>query len=115
MALSKGLRLLGRLEASGDSSVLLEARGRGDCLLFEAGTVATLGESAPPGAPGRDPAARPRLLPAGRAAQRTERLPLLRLRETGTSLPRGDRSPVARGQRGMGVVRREREAWGWFV
>nr|XP_014702437.2 synaptojanin-2 isoform X1 [Equus asinus] len=42
MALSKGLRLLGRLEASGDSSVLLEARGRGDCLLFEAGTVATL-------------------------------------------------------------------------
>lgn len=44
MALSKGLRLLGRLEASGGSSVLLEARGRGDCLLFEAGTVATLGE-----------------------------------------------------------------------
>ncbi|XP_032341145.1 synaptojanin-2 isoform X2 [Camelus ferus] len=42
MALSKGLRLLGRLEASGESSVLLEARGRGDCLLFEAGTVATL-------------------------------------------------------------------------
>ncbi|XP_066228631.1 synaptojanin-2 [Saccopteryx leptura] len=42
MALSKGLRLLGRLEATGDSSVLLEARGRGDCLLFEAGTVATL-------------------------------------------------------------------------
>ncbi|XP_004440765.1 PREDICTED: synaptojanin-2 isoform X1 [Ceratotherium simum simum] len=42
MALSKGLRLLGRLEAAGDSSVLLEARGRGDCLLFEAGTVATL-------------------------------------------------------------------------
>lgn len=44
MALSKGLRLLGRLDASGDSSVLLEARGRRDCLLFEAGTVATLGE-----------------------------------------------------------------------
>lgn len=44
MALSKGLRLLRRLEAAGDSSVLLEARGRGDCLLFEAGTVATLGE-----------------------------------------------------------------------
>ncbi|XP_062954503.1 synaptojanin-2 isoform X2 [Cynocephalus volans] len=43
MALSKGLRLLGRLEGpAGDSSVLLEARGRGDCLLFEAGTVATL-------------------------------------------------------------------------
>ncbi|XP_021093636.1 synaptojanin-2 isoform X4 [Heterocephalus glaber] len=42
MALSKGLRLLARLEASGESSVLLEARGRGDCLLFEAGTVATL-------------------------------------------------------------------------
>ncbi|XP_019604918.2 synaptojanin-2 isoform X5 [Rhinolophus sinicus] len=42
MALSKGLRLLGRLDASGDSSVLLEARGRRDCLLFEAGTVATL-------------------------------------------------------------------------
>ncbi|XP_036911425.1 synaptojanin-2 isoform X8 [Sturnira hondurensis] len=42
MALSKGLRLLRRLEATGDSSVLLEARGRGDCLLFEAGTVATL-------------------------------------------------------------------------
>ncbi|XP_057594645.1 synaptojanin-2 isoform X2 [Hippopotamus amphibius kiboko] len=42
MALSKGLRLLGRLEASRESSVLLEARGRGDCLLFEAGTVATL-------------------------------------------------------------------------
>uniref|UniRef100_A0A8C0XMG0 phosphoinositide 5-phosphatase n=1 Tax=Castor canadensis TaxID=51338 RepID=A0A8C0XMG0_CASCN len=42
MALSKGLRLLARLEAAGDSSVLLEARGRGDCLLFEAGTVATL-------------------------------------------------------------------------
>ncbi|XP_053448746.1 synaptojanin-2 isoform X4 [Nycticebus coucang] len=42
MALSKGLRLFGRLEAAGESSVLLEARGRGDCLLFEAGTVATL-------------------------------------------------------------------------
>ncbi|XP_036079096.1 synaptojanin-2 isoform X4 [Rousettus aegyptiacus] len=42
MALSKGLRLLRRLQAAGDSSVLLEARGRGDCLLFEAGTVATL-------------------------------------------------------------------------
>lgn len=43
MALSKGLRLLGRLEAAaGDSSVLLEARGRDDGLLFEAGTVATL-------------------------------------------------------------------------
>lgn len=44
MALSKALRLLRRLEASGESSVLLEARGRRDCLLFEAGTVATLGE-----------------------------------------------------------------------
>ncbi|KAM9233292.1 synaptojanin-2 isoform 1-T1 [Dugong dugon] len=42
MALSKGLRLLARLEPAGESSVLLEARGRGDCLLFEAGTVATL-------------------------------------------------------------------------
>ncbi|XP_033090836.1 synaptojanin-2 isoform X2 [Trachypithecus francoisi] len=42
MALSKGLRLLGRLGAAGDCSVLLEARGRSDCLLFEAGTVATL-------------------------------------------------------------------------
>uniref|UniRef100_O15056-2 Isoform 2B1 of Synaptojanin-2 n=1 Tax=Homo sapiens TaxID=9606 RepID=O15056-2 len=42
MALSKGLRLLGRLGAEGDCSVLLEARGRDDCLLFEAGTVATL-------------------------------------------------------------------------
>ncbi|XP_045661372.1 synaptojanin-2 isoform X1 [Ursus americanus] len=42
MALSKALRLLGRLDASGEWSVLLEARGRGDCLLFEAGTVATL-------------------------------------------------------------------------
>ncbi|XP_058517315.1 synaptojanin-2 isoform X1 [Ochotona princeps] len=42
MALSKGLRLLGRLESTGDPSVLLEARGRDDALLFEAGTVATL-------------------------------------------------------------------------
>ncbi|XP_006868517.1 PREDICTED: synaptojanin-2 [Chrysochloris asiatica] len=42
MSLSKGLRLLRRLEPAGESSVLLEARGRGDCLLFEAGTVATL-------------------------------------------------------------------------
>ncbi|XP_037676366.1 synaptojanin-2 isoform X3 [Choloepus didactylus] len=42
MALSKGLRLLERLDATGEISVLLEARGRGDCLLFEAGTVATL-------------------------------------------------------------------------
>ncbi|XP_055981896.1 synaptojanin-2 [Sorex fumeus] len=42
MALSKGLRLLARLDAAGDCSVLLEARGRGDCLLFEAGAVATL-------------------------------------------------------------------------
>ncbi|XP_006882820.1 PREDICTED: synaptojanin-2 [Elephantulus edwardii] len=42
MALSKGLRLLRRLEPAGDSSVLLEARGREDCLLFEAGAVATL-------------------------------------------------------------------------
>ncbi|XP_036622994.1 synaptojanin-2 isoform X2 [Trichosurus vulpecula] len=40
MALSKGLRLLQRLP--GDSSILLEARSRPDCLLFEAGTVATL-------------------------------------------------------------------------
>ncbi|XP_068926416.1 synaptojanin-2 isoform X2 [Petaurus breviceps papuanus] len=42
MALSKGLRLLRRLEPPGDSSILLEARSRHDCLLFEAGTVATL-------------------------------------------------------------------------
>ncbi|XP_006523271.1 synaptojanin-2 isoform X6 [Mus musculus] len=42
MALSKGLRLLARLDPTGPSSVLLEARGRGDCLLFEAGAVATL-------------------------------------------------------------------------
>ncbi|XP_049621275.1 synaptojanin-2 isoform X2 [Suncus etruscus] len=42
MALSKGLRLLARLDAAGGPSVLLEARGRGDCLLFEAGAVATL-------------------------------------------------------------------------
>ncbi|KAM4866384.1 synaptojanin-2 isoform 2-T2 [Thomomys bottae] len=41
MALSKGLRLLGRLEPAG-GGVLLEARGRGDALLFEAGAVATL-------------------------------------------------------------------------
>ncbi|KAM7135300.1 synaptojanin-2 isoform 4-T4 [Molossus nigricans] len=45
MALSKGLRLLGRLGAAGDGGVLLEARGRGDCLLFEAGTVAALGDT----------------------------------------------------------------------
>ncbi|XP_052606847.1 synaptojanin-2 isoform X2 [Peromyscus californicus insignis] len=42
MALSKGLRLLARLDPTGPCSVLLEARGRGDCLLFEAGAVATL-------------------------------------------------------------------------
>ncbi|XP_008837710.1 synaptojanin-2 isoform X4 [Nannospalax galili] len=42
MALSKGLRLLARLDADGQGSVLLEARGRGDGLLFEAGVVATL-------------------------------------------------------------------------
>ncbi|KAH0519989.1 Synaptojanin-2 [Microtus ochrogaster] len=42
MALSKGLRLLTRLDPTGPCSVLLEARGRDDCLLFEAGTVATL-------------------------------------------------------------------------
>lgn len=49
MALSKGLRLLSRLDPMGPGSVLLEARGRDDCLLFEAGTVATLGECrAPP-------------------------------------------------------------------
>ncbi|MEJ1275422.1 hypothetical protein NN561_006318 [Cricetulus griseus] len=42
MALSKGLRLLSRLDPTGPSSVLLEARGRSDCLLFEAGAVATL-------------------------------------------------------------------------
>ncbi|XP_051062086.1 synaptojanin-2 isoform X2 [Phodopus roborovskii] len=42
MALSKGLRLLARLDPTGPGSVLLEARGRGDCLLFEAGAVATL-------------------------------------------------------------------------
>ncbi|XP_072499890.1 synaptojanin-2 isoform X2 [Notamacropus eugenii] len=42
MALSKGLRLLRRFDVSGESSTLLEARSRPDCLLFEAGTVATL-------------------------------------------------------------------------
>ncbi|XP_007484876.2 synaptojanin-2 isoform X2 [Monodelphis domestica] len=42
MALSKGLRLLRRLEPPGEISILLEARSRQDCLLFEAGTVATL-------------------------------------------------------------------------
>ncbi|XP_074044024.1 synaptojanin-2 isoform X2 [Macrotis lagotis] len=42
MALSKGLRLLRRLEPPGGGSSLLEARGRRDCLLFEAGTTATL-------------------------------------------------------------------------
>ncbi|XP_055471911.1 synaptojanin-2 isoform X2 [Psammomys obesus] len=42
MALSKGLRLLARLDPTGPGSVLLEARGRDDCLLFEAGAVATL-------------------------------------------------------------------------
>lgn len=49
MALSKGLRLLARLEPGGPGSVLLEARGRDDCLLFEAGAVATLGECSPRG------------------------------------------------------------------
>lgn len=74
MALSKGLRLLGRLEAAGDSSVLLEARGRGDCLLFEAGTVATLGECPRPSAGvlcwGRAPSS-----PAGGGTPRTGALP----------------------------------------
>lgn len=51
MALSKGLRLLVRLDPTRPSSVLLEARGRGDCLLFEAGAVATLGECRAPRAP----------------------------------------------------------------
>ncbi|XP_058145601.1 LOW QUALITY PROTEIN: synaptojanin-2 [Dasypus novemcinctus] len=40
MALSKGLRLLARPGPGG--GVLLEARGRGDCLLFQAGAVAAL-------------------------------------------------------------------------
>ncbi|XP_048344087.1 synaptojanin-2 isoform X2 [Sphaerodactylus townsendi] len=40
MALSKGLRLLWKQEPT--PSALLEARGRQDCLLLEAGTVATL-------------------------------------------------------------------------
>ncbi|XP_054846129.1 synaptojanin-2 [Eublepharis macularius] len=40
MALSKGLRLLWKQEPT--PSVLLEARGRQDCLLLEAGTFATL-------------------------------------------------------------------------
>lgn len=48
MALSKGLRLLSRLDPTGPSSVLLEARGRSDCLLFEAGAVATLGKCRAP-------------------------------------------------------------------
>lgn len=88
MALSKGLRLLGRLGAAGDCSVLLEARGRGDCLLFEAGTVATLGESGPGAAtPGGEGA---RLRPA--------------LGRRGTPLPEGIRR---RGDCwGVGVARR---------
>ncbi|XP_072850892.2 synaptojanin-2 isoform X1 [Pogona vitticeps] len=40
MALSKGLRLLWKQEPA--PSALLEARGRPDCLLLEAGTMATL-------------------------------------------------------------------------
>ncbi|KAL7987653.1 hypothetical protein Chor_006572 [Crotalus horridus] len=40
MALSKGLRLLWKQEPT--PSALLEARGRQDCLLLEAGTIATL-------------------------------------------------------------------------
>ncbi|KAJ6664553.1 hypothetical protein lerEdw1_006126 [Lerista edwardsae] len=40
MALSKGLRLLWKQEPA--PSALLEARGRQDCLLLEAGTMATL-------------------------------------------------------------------------
>lgn len=40
MALSKGLRLLWKQEPT--PSALLEARGRQDCLLLEAGTTATL-------------------------------------------------------------------------
>ncbi|XP_029452532.1 synaptojanin-2 isoform X2 [Rhinatrema bivittatum] len=45
MALSKGLKV--RLKAAGASglSVLLESRGREDCLLLEAGTAATLSDS----------------------------------------------------------------------
>lgn len=76
MALSKALRLLGRLDASGEWSVLLEARGRGDCLLFEAGTVATLGECDRAADPGLGPRA-PGLPSRGAAPQtsRNGRLP----------------------------------------
>lgn len=71
MALSKALRLLGRLDASGEWSVLLEARGRGDCLLFEAGTVATLGECDRAADPGLGPRALG--LPSRGAAPQTSR------------------------------------------
>lgn len=43
MALSKGLRLLWKQEPG--PSALLEARGRQDCLLLEAGTMAALSKS----------------------------------------------------------------------
>lgn len=90
MALSKALRLLRRLEASGESSVLLEARGRRDCLLFEAGTVATLGECGRRCCPGQaTPQRRGGLGPltpcsSGGGARRGGRLPhVLRPRHTG--------------------------------
>lgn len=46
MALSKGLRLLWKQEPT--PSALLEARGRQDCLLLEAGTTATLSKCLAP-------------------------------------------------------------------
>lgn len=66
MALSKGLRLLRRLGAAGGGGVLLEARGRGDCLLFEAGTVAALGECLRPRGGGPGPGGR---APGGRGGK----------------------------------------------
>lgn len=112
MALSKGLRLLGRLEASGESSVLLEARGRGDCLLFEAGTVATLGEcdrrrrpgfAAGAAAAGPGPGPRPGPLPR-EDARRRGRLPLPRRRRA-PPFPEVTSPGRREGGRGVGVAR----------
>lgn len=90
MALSKGLRLLRRLQAAGDSSVLLEARGRGDCLLFEAGTVATLGECARPRGAAHAGAAPQLSWRRGAPGAAGGAFPA-ETRDVGTSLPRGDR------------------------
>lgn len=46
MALSKGLRLLWKQEPT--PSALLEARGRQDCLLLEAGATVTLSKCLAP-------------------------------------------------------------------